>query len=64
MERLESVGEAVRANLNTTKRSKKNLQHPFRFSTENIHKNNQNQNKNKEIKPKIYTDMSLPREVK
>jgi hypothetical protein len=51
------VGEAVRANPNTTKRSKKkkkNLQYPFRFSPENLHKNNPNQNKNQEIKPKFF----------
>jgi hypothetical protein len=46
------VREAVRANPNTTKRSKKNLQYPFRFSPENLHKHNPTQNKNEEIKPK------------
>jgi hypothetical protein len=45
------VGEAVRANPNTTKRSKK-FTIPIQILYQKSHKNNPNQNKNQEIKPK------------
>jgi hypothetical protein len=44
---------SVRANTNTTKRSKKNLQYPFRFSTKNLYKTTQIKTKIKKSSLKI-----------
>jgi hypothetical protein len=56
MERLESEKqlEPTQTPQNDPKKKKKNLQYPLRFSPENLHKNNPNQNKNQEIKPKFF----------